>query len=43
MENESMVIYCIGYNSKINLPENVEIKKIPKEIVKKFKIEGRGD
>ena len=35
-ENESLVIYCLGYQSKLKLPQNMEIKKIPRDVAKKF-------
>lgn len=35
-ENESLVIYCLGYQSKLKLPPSIEIKKIPRDVAKKF-------
>ncbi|MBA7517557.1 hypothetical protein ES705_09611 [subsurface metagenome] len=38
-EDESLVIYCMKKMSRLNLPDNVQVKKIPRDIVKKFKLE----
>lgn len=37
--NESLAVYCMKKMSKLNLPENIQIKKIPRDIIKKFKLD----
>ena len=37
-DDESLVIYCLRKSSKIRPPSNVEVKKIPRDITKKFGI-----
>ena len=39
-EDESFVVYCLKSMSKIKLSKNVRIKKIPRDVVKKFKLGG---
>lgn len=34
--DQSLVIYCTKHMSNLNLPENVEIKKIPRDIIKGY-------
>ena len=34
-ENQSLLIYCKKYQVNMNLPENVEIKRIPKDLLDK--------
>ena len=38
-KDESIVIYCMKKTSRLSLPDNVQAKKIPRDIVKKFKLE----
>jgi adenine-specific DNA-methyltransferase len=38
-KDESLVIYCLKKISGISLSGNIEIKKIPRDVVKKFKLE----
>jgi adenine-specific DNA-methyltransferase len=37
-EQESLVIYCMKKMSKLTLPQNIQVKKIPRDIIKKFKL-----
>ena len=37
-EEESLVIYCMKKLSKLELPQNIQIKKIPRDVVKRFKL-----
>jgi len=36
--DESLVIYCMKKMSKLELPSNIQIKKIPRDIIKRFKL-----
>ena len=36
--DESLVIYCMKKMSKLELPQNIQIKKIPRDIIKRFKL-----
>lgn len=38
-ERQSLLIYCTKMQSDINLPENVEVKKIPKDLLEKCTFE----
>jgi len=37
-EEESIVIYCLRKSSKLKPPRNMQVKKIPRDIVKRFKL-----
>lgn len=37
-EDQSLVIYAMKKMSKMNLPHNIEVKKIPRDIIRKFKL-----
>lgn len=41
-ERQSLLIYCTKMQSDINLPDNVEIKKIPKDLLNKCSFESEG-
>jgi len=41
-ERQSLLIYCTKMQSDINLPINVEIKKIPKDLLNKCSFESEG-
>lgn len=41
-ERQSLLIYCTKMQSDINLPDNVEIKKIPKDLLTKCSFESEG-
>lgn len=41
-ERQSLLIYCTKMQSNINLPDNVEIKKIPKDLLNKCSFESEG-
>lgn len=38
-EDESLVVYCLKSTSRRKLPNNIQIKKIPRDVVKRFKLE----
>lgn len=38
-KDESLVIYCTKKMSRLELPENMEVKKIPRDISKRFRFE----
>jgi len=38
-EDETLVIYCTKKMSSLELPPNIEVKKIPKDVSKKFEFE----
>jgi len=38
-ENQSILIYCTKMQSNMNIPDNVEIKKIPKDLLEKCNFE----
>jgi adenine-specific DNA-methyltransferase len=38
-ENQSLLIYCTKRQSNMNIPDNVEIKKIPKDLLEKCNFE----
>jgi adenine-specific DNA-methyltransferase len=38
-ENQSLLIYGIKLQSGLRLPDNVEVKRIPKDLLKKCKFE----
>jgi adenine-specific DNA-methyltransferase len=38
-DDESLVIYCMKRISNLQLPENIDIKKIPRDISKRFRFE----
>ena len=37
-DNESLVIYCMKRVSKLQLPPNIDVKKIPRDVVKRFNL-----
>jgi adenine-specific DNA-methyltransferase len=37
-EDKSLVVYCMKKLSKLKLPDNVTIKKIPRDVAVKFKL-----
>lgn len=37
-EEESLVIYCMKKVSRLSLPQNIQVKKIPRDIIKKFRL-----
>jgi adenine-specific DNA-methyltransferase len=37
-EDESLVIYCVKKISRLSLPQNIQVKKIPRDIIKKFEL-----
>lgn len=41
-ERQSLLIYCTKMQSDFNLPDNVEIKKIPKDLLNKCSFESEG-
>lgn len=41
-DKESLLIYCTKMQSDISLPDNVEIKKIPKDLLSKCSFESEG-
>lgn len=38
-ENQSLLIYCTKMQSDMNIPDNVEVKKIPKDLLEKCNFE----
>lgn len=38
-EGESLIIYCTKKMSRLDLPSNIEVKKIPRDISKRFRFE----
>lgn len=34
-QNQSLIIYCKKNQADMNLPENVEVRKIPKDLLEK--------
>jgi adenine-specific DNA-methyltransferase len=39
-EDESLLVFCIRRQSEIMIPDNIEIKRIPQDLIGKFDIEG---
>lgn len=35
-EDETLVVYCLKYTSRLKLPNNMQIKKIPRDVIKRF-------
>jgi len=42
-EEESLVVYCLRKSSKLRPPSNIQVKKIPRDITKRFKLPGGRD
>ena len=38
-ENQSLLIYCLKRQSQMNLPDNIQIKQIPKDLLEKCEFE----
>lgn len=37
-DNEELIIYCFNYDDKINLPDNILIKKLPGDLCKPYQL-----